>query len=431
MFPLFHERTRRLICRTMFLLLGVLPTAAVVAWAASFNRDANVIEVRERLETATGLKVSFDACRFTRPGCLLLENLAIVDPHTEQAIFQTRLLDVSVIDNQRILRASQPTVEAVGLQKLWPALENAMRRRDSESFTTRLEAAELTLRWPEGAQTLVGCRVTIETNEKGVSAVGDCQLAHGAEPQTCRFEIDRQIVAGQPSTSFQFETGEGKLPCGLLIAALARENQMGAASTFAGSINGDETPNGWRVGCNGAIGQIELQSVINDQFPQELRGVAEVSALKAEFQDGRLESASGNLNAGPGYVGGSLLAAAHNCLAMQTTITSSQLGTSLTYEKLGLSFAIDSKGLTIKGRCGDRPSGDVICDAKSISLLRESSGGPIPVVALVQMLVPDSRVLVPATRQTDWLLRMLPLPDVLPHDSQTAPRASLGKSHPL
>src|SRR6185295_12219115 len=101
MFPLFHERTRRIICRTVFLLLGVLPTAAVVAWAASFNREANVTDVRDRLETATGLKVNFDACRFTRPGCLLLENLSVVDPHTERAVFQSRLLEISVFENQK------------------------------------------------------------------------------------------------------------------------------------------------------------------------------------------------------------------------------------------------------------------------------------------------------------------------------------------
>jgi hypothetical protein len=429
MFPLFHERTRRIICRTMFLLLGVLPTAAVVAWAASFNREANVVEVRERLETATGLKVSFDACRFTRPGCFLLENIAIIDPHTEQAIFQSRLLEISVIDNQRVLSASQPTVEAVGLQKLWPALENAMRRRDSESFTTRLEAAELTMRWPGGMQTFVRCGLTIETNEKGVSAIGDCRFAHGTQPQICKLQLDRQILAGQPATSFHFETDDGKLDCGLLIAALGRENQLGAKSSFSGMIDATETPNGWNLGLAGSMSEIDLQSVVSDQFPQQLRGIAEVSGLKAEFQNGRLESAKGELRAGPSYVGGSLLAAAHDRLGMQTIISPSQLAIAIPYETLALSFAIDSKGLTIKGRCGDRPSGDVIWNAKNEPLMHESSGGPIPVVALVQMLVPDSQIQVPATRQTDWLLRLLPLPDVLPNNPQTAPQARIRDSH--
>jgi hypothetical protein len=46
-------------------------------------------------------------------------------------------------------------------------------------------------------------------------------------------------------------------------------------------------------------------------------------------------------------------------------------------------------------------------------------------VALVKALVPDSQVQVPATRQSDWLLRVLPVPDVLPHDPQAAPQARL------
>jgi hypothetical protein len=46
-------------------------------------------------------------------------------------------------------------------------------------------------------------------------------------------------------------------------------------------------------------------------------------------------------------------------------------------------------------------------------------------VALVKMLVPDSRVQVPATRQTDWLLKLLPIPDVVPHDSQSLPQARI------
>ena len=60
-------------------------------------------------------------------------------------------------------------------------------------------------------------------------------------------------------------------------------------------------------------------------------------------------------------------------------------------------------------------------------LLSESSGSAVPVAALVQALVPDSRVQVPATRQTDWLLRALPLPDVQAGDAQSAPHARLAR----
>jgi hypothetical protein len=39
--------------------------------------------------------------------------------------------------------------------------------------------------------------------------------------------------------------------------------------------------------------------------------------------------------------------------------------------------------------------------------------------------VPDSQTQVPATRQTDWLLNLLPIPDVLPHDPGAPPEAKL------
>ena len=35
---------------------------------------------------------------------------------------------------------------------------------------------------------------------------------------------------------------------------------------------------------------------------------------------------------------------------------------------------------------------------------------PVPIAALLQALVPRADVQVPATRQTDWLMRRLPVP---------------------
>ena len=57
------------------------------------------------------------------------------------------------------------------------------------------------------------------------------------------------------------------------------------------------------------------------------------------------------------------------------------------------------------------------------TLLADSTRGAAPVVAIIQMLVPDSRVQVPATRQTDWLLNLLPVPDIVPGDPQAVPQA--------
>ena len=45
------------------------------------------------------------------------------------------------------------------------------------------------------------------------------------------------------------------------------------------------------------------------------------------------------------------------------------------------------------------------------AILTEPASQPQPVAALIQALVPASEVPVPATRQTGWLARLLPIPD--------------------
>jgi hypothetical protein len=432
MFPIFHERTRRFICRTGFLLFGLLPTAAVVAWSASFNSASNIVEVRERLESETGLKVTFDEVRFTRPGGMLLESFALADPETGAALVRARLLEITTTENQRHVRASQPTVEAAAIGRMWPLVEKCLRRPPhSKQPNLNFEAAELTLNWPGGSQTLIGCRLNLDTSEHGSTATLTCQIAHPSASQTCQLRLDRQLHFGQPTTSFSLDTGEANLPCALLVSMFSYENRLGPNSAFAGTIQGMEGPAGWRVGCEGKLTAVDLQSAISDQFPQQLRGPAEITALKTEFHSGRLETATGRLRAGPGFVGRSLLIAASACLGMRCNPSDLQPAAPIAYEKLDVSFEISPKGLTINGKCGERGTGEVMRTKEGKVLVQESQRSPVPVVSLVQMLVPDSQVQVPATRQTDWLLRLLPLPDVLPRDPQATPQARLQDSRAL
>ena len=80
---------------------------------------------------------------------------------------------------------------------------------------------------------------------------------------------------------------------------------------------------------------------------------------------------------------------------------------------MALSATLDAQGLRLRGRCADAEPGTILSDGRH-RLLGEPSQQPQPVAALVQTLVPQSTVQVPASRQTDWLLRHLPVPEVIP-----------------
>ena len=87
------------------------------------------------------------------------------------------------------------------------------------------------------------------------------------------------------------------------------------------------------------------------------------------------------------------------------------------------SFKIgDSEIMASDGQCAGKQNG-IIMRSGTETLLSDSTRGAAPVVAIIQMLVPDSRVQVPATRQTDWLLNLLPVPDIVPGDPQAVPQA--------
>ena len=73
---------------------------------------------------------------------------------------------------------------------------------------------------------------------------------------------------------------------------------------------------------------------------------------------------------------------------------------SLAFDRLALDFWIDSRGISIAGRCTDTPG--AVAVAGGHVLLTDPPGQPQPVAALIQALVPSNAA---------GLARLLPIPD--------------------
>ena len=128
--------------------------------------------------------------------------------------------------------------------------------------------------------------------------------------------------------------------------------------------------------------------------------------------------------AGPGRIDHSLLAAAVDRLGLTPGAEPLPAGDLVEYQQLAFSATLDAQGLMLHGRCEGTERGAILSDGRH-RLLGESQQ-PAPAVALVRTLVPQSAVQVPASRETDWLLRHLPVPEVMPMPGSeaVAPRAS-------
>ena len=422
MFPL-HDRTKRWICRAGFLLGGVLPMAAVIGWSSAIHTGVYKEAVRAELKASLGLEVRFDRVSYPRPGVTLLSNVDLLDPENEEVLLHARMLEIGGGERAQTVVVSQPEVNAAGLDRLWPLVQRWQRHGDANQAALRVSASELTVRWPLGVQTLVDCDAQIELEEANRVASATFRIA-GADAETparlgARWNTSAE---GESITTFKLETGDTPLPCSLLAALVHRENWLGPNCVFQGSIRIEDCANGRQSEMTGQLEQVDLQSAVSDHFPHQLTGAATVTLEHAVLRDGRLEEATGAIHAGPGVVGRSLVRSAVESLKMRASGHSSD--ESMGYEELAAAFAWDAKGLTIRGKCETSEAGAIL-RMSGETVLMESSGGALPVASLVQALVPDSRVQVPATRQTDWLLRALPLPDVQAGDSESAPHARL------
>jgi hypothetical protein len=115
------------------------------------------------------------------------------------------------------------------------------------------------------------------------------------------------------------------------------------------------------------------------------------------------------LAAGPGVISRSLVDAAARHLGLDRAAVLDSTDPLLPFDRLALSYQLDASGLRLRGECPPSGSGAVLVGRYDL-LLREPMVQPVPIAALLHALVPGAEVQVPATSQTDWLLRRLPVP---------------------
>ena len=430
MIPL-HDRTRRRICLAAFVLLGVMPALLASGWCVSRHLPGRAETEAEQLSRQLGLDVKLGGLKYLRPGAALYENLEISDPETGKPIFRCRALE-EVAKRQTgqqgqsraavLLSVSQPQVEAASLPRVWQCLERMLEGSSARlDADLQFSATELTLCAAGESQTLTGVAGLIEALPGGTSAQLHFRLVGADTPEPARIRLVRNRQVSPPRSGFELYTGDGELPCNVLAMGLAELKPLGPRCRFRGYIWANETPDGWEGEVTGQLAELDLGNLVSDHFPHHLSGIGAATIQRARFRHGRLEEGAVVLVAGPGTIDRSLLVAAVTRLGLVAApALSAQLaadgqtdGDRVRYDELALSATLDVEGLRLHGRCAAAEPGTILSDGRG-RLLGEPLREMQTVAALVQTLVPQSAVQVPASRQTDWLLRHLPVPEIAP-----------------
>ena len=412
-----HDSTRRRVSLTAFLLLCVLPTVIVLAWGIARRLPGHVRSEAERLSTHLGVKVTLTGLRHPRPGVVVYEGLDLADPETQQLMLRCQELEAAwkepAEEEDRsqpvlVLRASEPVIEEAELNQLWKLLRRVLTCRGGwQEIDVRATAGGLTLGSGENSATLTDLEGRIDTFSTGVQAEVAFRLAGVEMPQAARIRITRNRQFQPPTTGFALHTGGAALPCPLLATALPNLQALGPESCFRGYLWVNETPDGTEGELTGQFIDVDLETLATDRVEHSLSGTGQLTIQNARFHNRRLQQASGSLEAGPGVIGRSLLEASSQWLGMARNADSAALGDPVPYQRLAISFLIDSGGLQLRGQCpGARPG--AVVTSRYGPLLVESISHPQPVAALVGALVPPGEILVPAAGQAEWLISHLP-----------------------
>jgi hypothetical protein len=410
-------------------MLCVLPSAVVLIWTAWRGGKGHQRACAAELSHTVGLNIACAAVSFPRPGITLYQGVELSDPETASPLARMRFLETGGSGTTSVWVASQPELDAAQLRDFWLLVDQRLREASDTAATTRISAAEATLHWPAGAQTLTDIvgQISMPADGEPRTAMLSFRIAGIDMPEPVRLRVTRQrdstptSMAGargsQLKTKLEFDTCGGALPCAMLAVPLGIANHLGTQAKFRGSVWATETADGWDGELSGQFTDVDLQILVSEQFPHRLSGAAEITVQKARFRHGRLEEAAGTLSAGPGVVSQSLVAAAIEFLHLAPRPANHHAEDMLRqYEQLSLAFVVDASGLTLHGQCSG--AAGAVMRLGDGTVLSEPAGSSGPIAALVRTLVPQSAVQVPATRESGWLIGRLPVPQVVLREDQ-------------
>jgi hypothetical protein len=410
MFPL-RDRTRRWICRTIFIIVGVVPTVSIIACCAAMNSPTHIADVREQFANVVGLDLHFEKFSRPRPGAVLLDGLELADPETGESLAHIRQLEMRSDASCPVWLISQADINAAKIDWLLALVRKRLQLGiDRHDPALRVSVTELTFRSPDGAQTFVDGNFQFGSVETGRSFAAVMRSASVPAAAPIQLHVVRSLDAsGALGTIVDFDCAETPLPCSLLSTLADLENHLGSKSTWSGTMKLSVTARRWRGEFKGKLNEVDLQAAVNNQISPQMNGWAEIDINHMVLQNGRIESCDGSLQCRDGSVSGSLVLAAKEFMKLRPATFSGPMEQLFAFNELHFNFSIDPTGLSVLGRCGNNDS-DIIMRSQNGIMLANSSRVRVSTAALVNMLVPDSRLLLPATRQARWLAEILPMP---------------------
>ncbi len=425
-------KQRILLCRLGFVLLCVFPTLAVASWivarpadsVAGMNRDQWQVELSRRLD----LIVEIEGASYPEPTIARLEGVTLRDPETHSLIAKAAALELQQSSAGWQAQASQLIIESSQLPLLWQTLEHRLLRQSSMSTESpqtliTLLKSDITLQGDHGSHTLVQSEGQAVSTASGIEVLLTWKMPGVPSDQPCVLKIARDRSTTPPQTAWHFETAGQPVACALIADLLPMAERLGREARFAGNIEWTEKSDGASGHLAGKFSDLDLDTLVTEQFPHQLSGRGQMVIDQATVTDGTLTELSGRLHVEHGSISPSLVFALAEHLQLDAPLDLHEPTTSrpIPFGKLGVQFHLDGRSLRLSGVAHESEQGVLIASAAGPILAAPPQHATSP-VNLLRALLPDNQYQVPATRQTGALVGLLPVPDLAPTRTAALPK---------
>jgi hypothetical protein len=399
------ETTRRWLCRRTFVLCCVAPTLIVGGWIAWTRFDSTRAAYEARLGKQLGLEAHCTSVRFPRPGVTVFHQLDLSPGHASKPVVHVARLEIDRGQDVATATIDDAEIHVSDLPRVWRPLWQQMGIGGGQ---LRLLVRSLKMDGIAKASpvTLV---VQLGPSEQGNQV--KLSLRRGGPEQ---IELASAAVVcssksgGAPTIYLQ---SKRDLPCDLLAAFWPAVKQLGGESCFRGSVQAQETADGWQAAVvDGLLTNVNLNSLSAGTLAHPVAAIATIKISKATVSESRLYFASGELTTGPGIIERPLLEAAKKEFGLTLASTTDRRQPSVKFGAMKLSFELDCTGVLLQGHCEQRDSGIWLSDLAGHALASRAEAQKAPIAALMRTVLPGSSDFLPASQQAAELARLLPLP---------------------
>jgi hypothetical protein len=434
--------------RAAFLSFCLAPTLLLAAWIAyaapSRGAAADTSLWEEELSWILGLDVQVERVEQPELGRTVLYGVEISDPEWG-GIGRIRALELARTEQGVVIVASQPEMRADRLLEFGRLVHDRfLRTRRAGDLPVHFLAGELTLTVesddplaPPRGETLTDVDLWISSSEEGpqLSAEFHLAAAPAAQPVQCR--VVRKHRSGEaPTTWWSLDTQADRdspaaaMPCWLLSQLLPSLAALGDDSRFAGHCHAELAGAGWDGKVVGRFDNVDLLRLVRRRGPRVLSGRADLELI-AEMRASRVVSAKGSLDSHGGTIRSEFVDAAIEQFPLQLSPTAQRAaGEDWRYRRLAVEFDMTGEGIRLTGWCDSKGDTLLLDDNGPLVVRKHDPYSPLndlartPLVNLVRLLVRPSSSQVPAGREAETLMAVLPIPPSPPVAGEP-PRATL------